>query len=126
MNAIFILLYGLLFMSGVFMLPAWLRVTLQAYKTGDKDYMLLSAALTANSFGTILVFGPRLVYGFRTGSWVSVDHWTAGLLAGGIAFLGLSKIMLMMVRRNHGERKAFMVFAILSALWALFAVGFSL
>ena len=126
MNTIFLALYGLLFISGLFMLPAWWRIAIQARRAKDIDYTLVATALAINSAGTILVFGPRLEYGFRTGIWASVDSWTGWMLVAGISFFEISKIMLMLVRHSHGERKTFRVYAAASVLWAIFSIGWML
>lgn len=124
-NAIFITLYGLLFLSGMFMLPAWIRVARDAYRQQDPDYALVATALAINSAGTILVFGARLAYGFESKLWQTFGGHLGATVLVGLAFFEISKTILMVVRHRHGERKAFIGFALVSALWALFAIGWT-
>lgn len=118
----FLALYGLLLISGFFMLPAWASIARNARLEGDHDYSMVAYALALNSVGTIVIFGFRLAFGFATGNWSSVGGWLGTLiLVGLIAFEG-SKIMLMMVRRRHGKITTWRAYALLSGVWTGFAI----
>lgn len=125
-ETLFIVLYGLLFLSGSFMLPAWVRVALDARASGDKDYQAVATALAINALGTIVVFGPRLVFGFWTDNWAYVSGPMGLAVLFGLLFLEVSKVMLMYVRRRHGNVRTWWAFAICSAVWTIFAAAWVL
>lgn len=118
----FVLLLGLLFISGLFMLPAWAVIAAQAHRENDRDYAWVAHALALNSVGTILFFGARLVFGFSTGEWMLADGPFAVTLIIAACFFEASKVLLMLVRARHGKRRVWWAFAALSLLWALFAL----
>jgi hypothetical protein len=120
-DAFFIIIYGLLLISGCFMFPVWLRIMRKAQAQGDSDYATVAAALALNSAGTIVVFGPRLVYGFSSGRWSSIDGFLGWAVLIGLMLLESSKVTLMYVRRGHGSLKAWWAYAIVSIVWTLCA-----
>lgn len=121
-NGLFLALYGLLFLSGCFMLPAWLRIYSHATAEGDREFRTVAGALALNSGGTAIVFGFRLLFGFETGNWTSVGGIIGGIIFGGLVMIEGSKIALMAVRRGHGQSSLWRWYAGLSVAWTLFAL----
>ena len=122
-NGLYLALYGLLFLSGCFMLPAWLGIMGRAKAQGDGEFRTVAGALALNSGGTAIVFGFRLLFGFETGNWTSVGGIIGGIILGGLVMIEASKVALMTVRRGHGHGTLWRWYAGLSVAWTLFALG---
>lgn len=125
-DAAFIAIYGVIFLAGMFMLPAWLNVWLKERRTEDVDAAEVAFGFALNSVGTILIFGARLAFGFESGNWTSVGGWPGAIVMIGLAFFEASKIALMRVRKRHGDVWTWRWWALLSVLWAVGAVAWRL
>lgn len=122
-DAAFIAIYGLLFISGCFMLHAWGGIWLRARHAHDRDYTLVAGSLALNSIGTILVFGAVLLFGWQTSNWNGMGGAFGRVVLIGLGFFEASKTGLMFVRYRHGKIKTWRWFAVLSAAWAVGAIG---
>lgn len=122
-NMLYLAIYGLLFLSGCFMLPAWLGIMRRANAEGDREFRMVAGALALNSAGTTIAFGSRLLYGFETGNWTSLGGILGGVIFFGLVMIEASKVALMTVRRGHGHGTLWRWYAGLSVAWTLFALG---
>ena len=122
-DTIYLVLYGLLFLSGLFMFPAWSAVAAGAARDKDRKTRNIAWFLMLNSIGTVIVFGVRLLYGFDTGNWRSLGGAYGAAILVGLGLFEASKVGLLWEARAGRMAKGWRWFSALSAAWAAFAVG---
>lgn len=126
-EGLFLILYGLLFISGSFMCFAWGRLALVRlmhlpWRRWRHDrYLLVSFGLALNSLMTAGLFGTRAAESFVNGVWV-VD----GLLGVAILFFlagfEVSKVVLMWAIGLNPAARSWRAFAAFSVIWTAFAI----
>lgn len=124
-EALYLIVYGVLLISGIYLTFAWGAVARRAYRArvgtlvGDR-YLMVATGLVVNSVGMVVVFGTCTYQAFATSVW-DIPGPVGALIMAGLLLMTLSKTILVWAVAVRHRSTLWLSYMAISAAWTLFA-----